>query len=115
MLILSQNSPLLTFGSQFGFKTRFLKRIKYYREDHYLGYMILDPPVHGVGITKSGVQLEIQHMIDLALHLFPYKEAMINLTLLVENNNYMGNKHAFANRTSWEGLKEDPIAFWDFI
>ena len=28
LLILIQNSPLLTFGSQFGFKTRFLKRTK---------------------------------------------------------------------------------------
>ena len=30
LLFLGQNLPLLTFGSQFGFKTRFLKRIKYY-------------------------------------------------------------------------------------
>ena len=43
LLILIQNSPLLTFGSQFGFKTPFLKQIKYYGEAHYLVCMILDP------------------------------------------------------------------------
>ena len=43
LLILSQNSPLLTFGSQFRFKTRFLNLIKYYGEAHYLVCMILDP------------------------------------------------------------------------
>ena len=57
----------------------------------------------------------VQHMIDLALHLFPYKEAMINLTLILEINNYMGNKHAFANKASWAGLKEYPVAFWAFF
>ena len=31
LLILIQNLPLLMFGYQFGFKTHFLKRIKYYR------------------------------------------------------------------------------------
>ena len=69
----------------------------------------------GVGLTKSGVQLTIQHTIALALHLFPDKEATINRTLLVEINNCMGNKHAFANKASWEGLKEDPVEFWDFF
>ena len=107
--------PLLMFGSQFGFKTRFLKRIKYYREDHYLVCMILDPQVHGVGIIKSVVLQAIQHMIDLTLHLFPDKYARINLTFLVEINNCMGNKHDFENKDSWEGLKEDPVAFWDFL
>ena len=53
--ILIQNSPLLTFGYQFGFKTHFLKQIKYYGEAHYLVCMILDPRVHGVVLTKSGV------------------------------------------------------------
>ena len=103
------------FGSQFGFKTRFLKQIKYHGEAHYLVCMILDPRVHGVGLTKSGVRLVIKHAIALALHLFPDKEATINFTLLVEINNYMGNKHAFANKASWAGLKEDPVAFWDFL
>ena len=75
--------------------------------------MILDPQVHGVGITKSGVRLEIQNTIALDLHLFPGKETPINHNFLVEINNYMGNKHAFANKASWSGLKEDPVAFWD--
>ena len=83
LLILIQNSPLLMFGSQFGFKTHFLKRIKYYGEAHYLVRMILDPRVHSVGLTKSGVRLAIRHMIALALHLFLDKEAMINRTFLV--------------------------------
>ena len=111
LLILIQNSPLLTFGSQFGSKTRFLKQIKYYGEAHHLVCMILDPRVHGVGPTKSGVRLEIQHTIALALHLFPDKEATINRVFLVKINNYMGNKHAFANKASWAGLKEYPVAF----
>ena len=102
------------FGSQFGFKTRFLKRIKYYGEAHYLVCMILDSRVHGVGLTNLGAQLEIKHAIALALHLFPDKYATINNTFLVEINNCMGNKHAFANKASWAGLKEDPVAFSDF-
>ena len=93
LLILSKRLPLLMFGSQFGFKTRFLKRIKYYGETHYLVCMILDPRVHGVGLTKLGVRLAIQNAIDLALHLFPEKEVTINRTFLVEINNYMGNEH----------------------
>ena len=71
--------------------------------------------MHGVGLTKSGVRLEIQHSIALALHLFPDKYATINSTLLVEINNYMGNKHAFENKASWAGLKEDPVAFCDLF
>ena len=71
--------------------------------------------MHGVGLAKSGFQLAIQHTIALSLHLFPEKEATINCKLLVEINNCMGNKHAFANKASWEGLKEDPVAFWDFF
>ena len=78
LLILIQNSPLLMFGSQFGFKTRFLKRIKYYGEAHYLVYMILDSRVHGVGLTKLGVWLAIKHAIAPALNLFPDKYATIN-------------------------------------
>ena len=27
----------------------------------------------------------------------------------------MGNKHAFVNKASWAGLKEDPVAFWDLF
>ena len=27
----------------------------------------------------------------------------------------MGNKHAFVNKDSWAGLKEYPVAFWDFF
>ena len=115
LLILIQNSPLLMFGSQFWFKTRFLKQIKYYGEAHYLVCMILDPLVHDDGITKSGFRLVIQHTIALALHLFPDKDVKINCTFLVEINNYMGNKHAFANKASWEGLKEYTVAFWDFF
>ena len=115
LLILIQNLPHLMFGSQFGFKTRFLKRIKYYGEAHYQVCMILDPQVHGVGHTKLGVQLAIQHVSDLALHLFHDKEATINRTFLVEINNCMGNKHTFTNETSWAGLKEDPVAFWAFF
>ena len=114
-LILIQILPHLMFGSQFGFKTRFLKRIKYYGEAHYLVCMILNPRVHGVGLTKLGVRLAIQNAIDLALHLFHDKEATINRTFLVEINNCMGNKHAFTNKISWAGLKEDPVAFWDFL
>ena len=76
--------------------------------------MILNPQVHGVGLTKLVVRLAIQHTSDLTLHLFPDKEATINHTFLVEINNYMGNKHAFANKASWAGIKEDPVAFWDF-
>ena len=87
-------------------ETRFLKRIKYYGEAPYLVCMILDPLVHDDGITKSGFRLEIQHTIALALHLFPDKDVKINCTFLVEINNYMGNKHAFANKASWAGLKE---------
>ena len=56
--------------------------------------MILDPQVRGVGLTKSGVQLAIQHTIDLDLHLFPEKETTINRSSLVKINNCMGNKHA---------------------
>ena len=115
MLILIENLPLLTFGSQFGFNTRFLKQIKYYGEAHYLVCMILDPRVHGVGLTKLVVRLAIQHAIALALNLFPDKEATINRMFLVEINNYMGNKNAFANKASWTGLKEDNVAFWDFF
>ena len=103
------------FGSQFGFKTRFLNLIKYYGEAQYMVCMILDPQVHGVGLTKSGFQLAIQHTIALALHIFPDKYATINHTLLVEINNCMGNKHVFANKASWAGLKEYPVAFWDFL
>ena len=114
LLILSKRLPLLMFGSQFGIKTRLLKRIKYYGDAHYLVCMIMNPQVHGVGLTKSGVRLEIQHTIALALHFFPDKEATINRTFLVEINNYMGNKHDFANKASWAWLKEDPVAFWDF-
>ena len=77
--------------------------------------MVLDPQAHIVGLTKSGFRLAIQNAIALALHLFPDKDATINCTFLVEINNYMVNKHAFANKASWEGLKEDPVAFWDFL
>ena len=105
LLITSQNSPLLTFGSQFGFKSCFLKQIKYYWEAHYPVCIILDPQVHGVGLTKSGVWLVIHHAIALALHLFPYKDTTINRTFLLEINNYMVNKHDFANKVSWAGLK----------
>ena len=115
LLILIQNLPLLTFGSQFGFKTRFLKQIKYYGGAHYLVCMILDPLVHWVSLTKSGVWLAIQHAIALALNLFPDKYATINHTFLVEINNCMGNKHAFSNKASWAGLKEVPVAFWEFL
>ena len=103
------------FGPQFGFKNRFLKLIKYYGEAQYMVCTILDPQVHGVGLRNLGVQLAIQHTIALALHLFPYKEATINHTLLVEINNCMGNKHVFTNKDSWAGLKEDPVTFWDFF
>ena len=78
------------FGSQFGIKNRFFKLIKYYREAQYMVRMILDPQVHGVGLTKSGFQLAIQHTIALALHIFPDKDATINHTLLVEISNCMG-------------------------
>ena len=27
----------------------------------------------------------------------------------------MGNKHDFANKASWAGLKEDPAVFWDLL
>ena len=76
--------------------------------------MILDSRVHDVGITKLGVRLAIKHAISLALNIFPDKYATINNMFLVEINNCMGNKHAFANKASWAGLKEDPVAFWDF-
>ena len=82
-------------------------------------------PIYGVHDTEStsarcwyqklGVQLAIQHTIALALHIFPDKEATINHTLVVEINNCMGNKHVLANKASWEGLKEYPVAFWDFL
>ena len=98
-----------------GFKTRFLKRNKYYGEAHYLVYMILDPQVHGVGIIKSVFLQAIQHMIDLTLHLFPDKYARINLTFLVVINIFTGNKHDFTNKASWAGLKEDPLSFCDFF
>ena len=52
LIILIQNSPLFMFGSQFGFKTRFLKRIKYQGGAHYLVCMILNLQMHGVGLTK---------------------------------------------------------------
>ena len=115
LLILIQNSPLLTFGSQFGFKNRFLKLIKYCGETHYMVCMSLDPRVHSVGLTKLVVRLAIQNAIALALNLFPDKDATINHTFLVEINNYMGNKHDFANKASWAGLKEGPVAFWEFF
>ena len=76
--------------------------------------MILYPRVHGVGLTKLVVRLAIKHAIALALHLFSDKYATINCTFLVEINNCMGNKHAFANKASWAGLKGDTVALWDF-
>ena len=48
------------------------------------------------------------------MNLFPDKYATIKLTFLVEINNCMGNKHALENKASWAGLKEDPVALWDF-
>ncbi|TDH70343.1 hypothetical protein CCR75_003964 [Bremia lactucae] len=90
--------------------TTFFQRLGCYVEEHFIACLILDPRVHGAGLSESGLHRAQGIAVRLATSLMPEVEEGSFVRSL---NEYMKKQGGFADPSVWTATKtSSPIDFW---
>jgi hypothetical protein len=102
-------SPLLD-GNADAFVSSFLERLGCYVEEHFIACLVLDPRVHGAGLSASGLRRARGVAVGVAATLVPdFNEN----NFLRSYNDYMKQQGDFGEPGVWNAVNTcSPMDFW---
>lgn len=101
-------SPLV--GDRDAFVDSFLRRLQCYVESHFMVCLVLDPRVHGAGLSVSGLRRARGVALRVAAAFLPELD---ETSFIRSYNDYMKQQGDFGEPGTWNAANiADPIQFW---
>ncbi|RLN32226.1 hypothetical protein BBJ28_00014022 [Nothophytophthora sp. Chile5] len=93
------------------FMACFLRRLQCYGEDHFVACLVLDPRVHGAGLSATGLRRARGVAVRVAAKLLPELD---ETSFVRSYNDYMKQQGDFGEPGSWNAANTtSPRQFWD--